>query len=406
MSNDFEDMRVEPAEAIEPVTFGDEAPESEQPVAHDPLEASNAVEAEALGFESLMPTASASLPLHRSRFAPYTADEFGLFPDAEFAIEGVLPAQGVACVYGASQAGKSALLMSMVRSLTLGTEWFGRAVEPCRVWYVALEGAAGLRHRAEAIEKHFGEPLPKSAKFVFNDLRLSQPEDVAELAARIDKHGGAVVVIIDTLACAMAGADENSSRDMGLVVAGARALQRSTAGLVVLVHHTGKDATRGLRGHSSLLAALDATIEVKRHEDYRSWRLAKARDSEDGVQGAFVLDRVEIRLDSKGRPISSIVVIPTEMPEEETRPKAPVHKNQIAALACLTAQFEGLEVIEDVEVTGIDRTGAINAVKEVMDAGPRHRRLRAEEAIDGLIKGGFLIEADGLLSLRRDSAED
>ena len=124
------------------------------------------------------------------------------------------------------------------------------------------------------------------------------------------------------------------------------------------------------------------------------------------MQGAFVLDRVDMRLDRKSRPISFIVVIPTEMPEEETRPKAPVHKNQIAALACLAAQFEGLEVIEDVEVTGIDRTGVINAVKEVMDAGPRHRRLRAEEAIDGLVKGGFLIEADGLLNLRRDSAED
>lgn len=345
-------------------------------------------------------------PLHRTRFAPYTTSEFGLFPEAEFAIEGVLPAQGIACVFGASGAGKSALIASMIYSLSAGQPWFGREVEPCVVWSVVLEGPSGQRNRMLAIEKHFGQRLPKTAKFVFNDLRLTQPEDVAELADRIRKNGGADVIIIDTLACAMAGGDENSSRDMGLTISGAKALQSAIGGLVILVHHTGKDASRGLRGHSSLNAALDACVEVKRHDDYRSWKLVKSRDSEDGVQGAFLLEPVEVRIDNKGRPVNSIVVVPTDLPEEPERTNAPAHKNQNLALARLKAHFEVQEAADDPDMVGLNREEAIDVVKEAMEAGPRHRKQRAAEAIDGLVKGGYLVEIDGQFSLPDHGSDD
>lgn len=344
--------------------------------------------------------------LHRTRFAPYTTSEFGLFPDAECAIEGLLPAQGIACIYGPSGTGKSALKASMIYSLSTGQPWCGREVEPCAVWSVVLEGSSVERDRILAIEKHFGRRLPKTAKFVFNDLRLTQPEDVAELADRIGKNGGADVIFIDTLACAMAGGDENSSRDMGLAISGAKALQRATGGLVILVHHTGKDASRGLRGHSSLNAALDTSIEVKRHEDYRSWKLVKSRDTEDGVQGAFLLEPVEVRIDSKGRPVNSIVVIPTDLPDEPERPDAPAHKNQRLALTRLQAYFEVQDAIEDPEMAGLNREEALEVVKEAMEVGPRHRKLRAAEAIDGLVKGGFLVEIDGQYSLPAHGLDD
>jgi putative DNA primase/helicase len=45
------------------------------------------------------------------------------------------------------------------------------------------------------------------------------------------------------------------------------ALRRAIGGLVVLVHHTGEDATKSLRAHSSLFASLGAAIEVTRNGD-------------------------------------------------------------------------------------------------------------------------------------------
>jgi hypothetical protein len=64
---------------------------------------------------------------------------------------------------------------------------------------------------------------------------------------------------------------------MGEILEAAKRLQSLTGGLVVLVHHTGKDATKGLRGHSSLFAAMDAAVEVSRDGDRREWKVAKAR---------------------------------------------------------------------------------------------------------------------------------
>lgn len=82
-----------------------------------------------------------------SRFHPYTSDQFGVFPEIEFAVDGVLPMQGIGVIYGPSQSGKSALALSIVVALVRGKPWFGRETKQRRVWYAALEGQSGLRSR-------------------------------------------------------------------------------------------------------------------------------------------------------------------------------------------------------------------------------------------------------------------
>jgi hypothetical protein len=79
-----------------------------------------------------------------------------------------------------------------------------------------------------------------------------------------------------------------------------------------VVHHTGKDASKGLRGHSSLHAALDTAIEVRRDGDNREWLIAKSKDGEDGGVHAFKLEVVELGSDEDGDPITSCIVYPLE----------------------------------------------------------------------------------------------
>jgi hypothetical protein len=96
--------------------------------------------------------------------------------------------------------------------------------------------------------------------------------------------GGADVVIIDTVHASMAGGEENSAKDMGVVLGHCRAIQEATGGLVVLIHHSGKDSERGARGSSAIRAAMDTEIEVMRNEgDQRTARITKQRDGEDGI---------------------------------------------------------------------------------------------------------------------------
>jgi RecA-family ATPase len=118
------------------------------------------------------------------------------------------------------------------------------------------------------------------------NFTLMSETDVAELADLIlTEVGPAPVVFIDTLNQSAPGSDENSSSDMGRLIGNANQLADSVQGLVILIHHSGKDQPRGMRGHSSLFAAMDVVIEVISESGTRRWQVTKSKDTEGGAEG-------------------------------------------------------------------------------------------------------------------------
>lgn len=338
----------------------------------------------------------------RHRYYPYSTAEFGLLPSQDWLVEGVLPAQGVIACYGGPGTGKSALVIDMARCISSGLPWFGREVTQQPVWYLALEGAAGLRMRVAAAEKRYGQRI--AAKFLFDNFSFLREDDLKELLKLIDAYDGVGLIVIDTLACAMPGGDENSSRDLGTVVAGAKALQEKTGGAVLMVHHTGKDPKRGMRGHSLLHGAVDTAIEVTRHDDHREWRVAKQRDAEDGIRGGFALVRVELPDDHRGRAVHSVVIEEVELPErdDDGPARGPMGKNQRLALDLLTDHLAERQEAGE-ECPSILRETAIHLVTDQIEAGPKHKKLRAKEAIEGLIAMGVIVEQDDRLMRLEDT---
>jgi hypothetical protein len=229
-----------------------------------------------------------------SRFRLLTGADLRDLPPLAWRVRGALPAHGLAGIYGASASGKSFLALDIGAAIAEGGEWFGYRVKPAPVVYVALEGEAGFRLRVAAWEQGNGRPLPSGPRLVLQPFRLTDPQDVPDLAAAALTAGAGAVTMLDTLNRAAPEADENASADMGRIIEAAKNLQRLTAGLVVLVHHSGKDAANGLRGHSSLFAALDAAVEVTREGDRREWKTAKAKDGQDGATHPFRLEVVEL----------------------------------------------------------------------------------------------------------------
>lgn len=250
----------------------------------------------------------------RGRFKPRTATELEAMNMQKYRIKGVLPAEGLAAVYGASGSAKSFLCVSAAAAIAEGSDFFGYASAPMSVLYIALEGEWGYRGRTLAWQRHNARPYPAEVRFLLDPFALTDPQDVTDLAA-ICPPG--TVIIIDTLNRAAPGADENSSKDMGAIIEAAKNLQRLTAGLVILVAHTGKDATKGLRGHSSLFAALDAAIFVERNGVSRTWRTDKAKDGEDGKVHGFHLKPIVIGTDEDGDELTSAVIVPEELPQPE-----------------------------------------------------------------------------------------
>jgi hypothetical protein len=318
-----------------------------------------------------------------------TRDDLQALPPMEWRVRGLLPARGLAAIYGPSGSGKTFLALDLACSIAAGVPlWFGAKVKPVPVAYVALEGQAGIRARLAAWEAQHRQQAPNTARFVLGNFTLLQPADADTLAADIiEQLGPGTVVVIDTLNQSAPGADENASADMGLVIANAKALADTVEGVVVLVHHAGKDSSRGMRGHSSLFAAMDAVIEVSQVVSGRSWRLSKSKDGESGkLQGFELLPHI-VGQDDDGIDIRSCAVRPTLL--GTSGPAKPVTgKNQKAALQVLA------ELAAD-HAEGIPIKGAVLAVGAALECPDGRRTARAAEAIKSLTESGHLLPIDG-----------
>ncbi|MDP3514180.1 MAG: AAA family ATPase [Sulfuritalea sp.] len=257
-----------------------------------------------------------------SRYKLLTDADLAALPPLRWRIKGILPECGLAALFGASGSGKSFLVLDMAQALAAGADWFEHRAKACPVVYVALEGEAGIAGRVAAYRIRHGKTAG-GIRYLTQPFSLLERGDIHALADAIQAAGGAGVVVLDTLNRAAPGADENDSKSMGAILGASKELQRLVGGLVLLVHHSGKDSSKGLRGHSSLHAALDAAIEVRRDGDRREWILAKSKDGADGDAHPFKLEIVELGTDEDGEPITSCIVKPEQHTAESVRRALP-----------------------------------------------------------------------------------
>lgn len=319
-------------------------------------------------------------------------------PPLRSRVKGLLTETGIAAIYGPSGSGKSFLVIDLGVSIATGTKWFGHRTSACPVIYVMLEGEAALRNRVQAWEKHNGREIPPTFQAMVQPFQLAEVDQVADLAAILPNAG---VVIIDTLNRAAPGLDENSSQDMGRILAGAKRIQEITSGLVLIVHHTGKDASKGLRGHSSLHAALDGAIEVERTANGRCWSATKVKDGEDGQKVAFKLQVLDLGVDADGDPITSCAVSSDTTAIFQRSPPTGAHQKAaltvIRGLLSASASFGRAGASPGEPCITFDDAVA-NAANSLAGLERKRRVSRARQAVQGLISGGHLkrgLDANG-----------
>lgn len=279
------------------------------------------------------------------------------------------------------------------------TKWFGHKVSCCPVIYVCLEGEAGMGKRIKAWCKFYNKPAPASLKFITQAFDLLKPADVEDLARAIIACGYInCLVILDTLNRAAAGADENSSVDMSNIIAAAKKLQSLVSGLVLLVHHTGKDATKGLRGHSSLYAALDGAIEVSKSGQRRQWSSSKSKDDVSGDVHPFKLHVVDVGIDDDGEKITSCVATADDGEKIIRLVKLPSGVNQKIALNALEESLQNATDFGESDAPlnhpclRLDNALSIIADKLIVD--DKHKKERAKEAMSALIAKQIFLSKD------------
>lgn len=226
-----------------------------------------------------------------------------------YLIDGVLEAGSMIVTYGDSNTGKTFVSLDQAYHIAAGKLWNGHKVKSGPVVYVASEGGPGFAKRVEALKRHFG---PADVPFYTVPCLVDLYSDngstgsLIKLVREVEALAGGkcVLIVIDTLARAMGGGDENTSTDMGRFVANCDRIRAATGAALNIVHHTGKDKAKGARGSSSLRAATDTEIEI----DAGTLTMTKQRDGGMAEGLRFRLLPVEVACREDGAAVTSCVV--------------------------------------------------------------------------------------------------
>ncbi len=219
------------------------------------------------------------------RFRLLTDGQLDALEEPHWLIQGVLPAEALAVLYGHPGSAKSFLALDWAFSIAADTRfWHGRDVLPGAVVFVAAEGLGGLKHRVDAWKEANGYARDLGVLFLpepVDMLTLQDPTALLAAVREVSPDEFPALLVLDTLALNMPGGNENDAKDMNAFVAGANYLRRQLRATVLTIHHPGKPkpGEQLERGNSALRGAADSMFELSRDGDELTLKCTKQRDA-------------------------------------------------------------------------------------------------------------------------------
>lgn len=255
-------------------------------------------------------------------------------PPPNWLIEDLLAERSLAGLYGLGGSYKSFLALDIALAVATGSEFLGRKLPPAPVVYVTGEGSPDARVLA-ALTKY---PNPGNMLAFQEGLDLDNEEDCEELRQSINKavekhwHRPPALAVVDTLARATPGMEENSARDMGRAVQTCDSLKEAYQCCVLLLHHTPKGG-QGWRGSSAVWNALDTAIEIRKGKGNRAYiEVTRQKDAETGAIFEMALESRKTGRERQGKPETSLAVVNL----------APIEKNRERSKVAQTKAVEDL----------------------------------------------------------------
>lgn len=309
--------------------------------------------------------------------------------EPDWLIDDVLPAESMSVIYGKSEAYKTFIAMDMVCAIATGAEWHGFETKKAPVLYVSAEGQRGINYRKRAWEvKHgrhadwlgiLGQPVDMTDPTIGVSLTMAIERFEEQFEVR------PALIVLDTLNRCFGDGDENSTQDMTRFIKSCDAVKAATGVGIMIIHHSGKDDTKGMRGNSALRGAVDTEFLVTRPDpDARRtvFKNTKIKDADRPPEITFDMMVQEIgKQDKKGRAITSLVPLKSETPAYES----------------------GTDMVVDM-IRAIVSRGHVPSYKLVMDdwknaqrPGMDENELRAmfAEQVKAAKIGGLIIEENG-----------
>lgn len=263
-------------------------------------------------------------------------------------LQDILEQDTLALIYGPPKKGKSFVAVDWMCSIATGTPCHGHPAKQAPVFYICGEGHNGLARRFLAWSLARGISLAGAPIAVSNRaLPMTHPgavravsEAVEELRAITGMDPG--LIVVDTLARNF-GANENDTEAMSVFITHLDAIREPFKATALIVHHSGKDETRGARGSTVLFGAIDASYVVTRDElGMVSLTPEAMKDAALPPAQIFGMTPVSLPIESPdGTEVTSCVLSP--LGGDYTPPqrgKAGRGKNQTRALMHLNRLYE------------------------------------------------------------------
>jgi hypothetical protein len=295
----------------------------------------------------------------------------------------VITENAVSLMVARPNTGKSALALDLCWAIAGGRKsWNGIPIWPEvhgeTVFYVAAEGADSITQRALQFDGYLENqtlrtlPTGVSISLSTKEGRLAVMKKILKDCRELEIKR-LPLVVIDTLAEATPGLDENSTQ-IGDVMHWARELASKVHGHVMILHHMAKHS-EGPRGHTSGEASADTMIFLNPKEDGEvEFKIMKQRDIGTRFQGfkfRVVGHQLPGEPDWAGRPPSVPAVhFESEFGSLDEQTKSDLAKAEILAL--LECGEWTKIPIRELESCGKDWANKV--LGEMVDTGELERR--------------------------------
>ena len=283
----------------------------------------------------------------------------------EFLIEGFLGRHEVSAWYGPPDSAKSVVKVHAQACVAAGIEYCGRRVMQGPCLYVAAERGAIIKRRVLAwCREHAATEIPLAVVDHAIDLRTGKidADRIIATAQELGSRCGQSVVWIafDTLNRILSGGDENSSKDMGAVMASIDHIHRETAAHVSVIHHVPVDRTDRMRGHSLTLGSVDQSNRITKDSLVRV-EVDKANDLVDKPTFAFEITSVTLDIDQETGTATTAPVL-VDVPTASAKPRGRAARMPKAMQTAMRALHKAVEEMGEVPPASNSMPKGVRAV--------------------------------------------
>lgn len=265
--------------------------------------------------------------------------ELEALPPPLWLVDGLVPERSLVMPYGPPKQGKTFVILSMALHIAASMDWMGKAVQGGGVIYIAGEGLGGLGLRVKAMREHYQIRADIPFWIARRAINFGSADAVGHLlqVVRDTAQGKPIVlVVVDTLARAAPGVEENSSKEMGVVVAACDRVRDELGCTVMPIHHTGKDDTKGLRGSSAIHGAVDASFKISTSGDRTKLEPMDQKDADPGPPMIFEMKEIMVGISR-----NSLVPVLADAEIDDGQPKKHnLHGQEELALRALKTSLE------------------------------------------------------------------